>query len=436
MPADNCTAVSPPPLPTVVIVADTVHCEGGAAKVAITSAISLSRRGLRVIYVGGFGTPDPGLDAAGVKIVNLGQTSISIPEQRLAGAIKALWNRGAARALDDILTNLPADQTVVHVHTWTKALSSSVIPVIKRHKMPLVLTLHEYFTVCPNGGFYDYQANTICHRTPMSAACVMRHCDSRHALHKVWRTVRQTIQSTAGKLPAAADAFIAASDFSLSVLRPYLPDGIPVHRVDNPIDCDQRPPAEPDRQQGVLFVGRLSQEKGPHVLAAAARDAGLRVTFAGDGELKAPLEARYPEHHFAGWCTPDNLQPLINASRAIILPSLWYETVGLVVLEAAARGVPAIVSTSCAARDVVAFEETGLGVTAGSQAELAAALRRLSDDKLVKRLGNTAYDRYWAAPPTPDRHVDKLLAVYASLAQHDALGQPEPISTDTLEGRA
>lgn len=428
--AGTGTGQPPAPVGTVVVLSDTTYCDGGAAKITITSAIGLARRGLRVIFVGGFGLPDPDLAAAGVEVICLDQPFIGMPAQRAAGAMTALWNRDSARQLDHILSGLDAADTVVHLHTWTKSLSSSVVPVIKRHGIPLVLTLHDYFTACPNGGFYDYQAEAICHRRPLSAGCLLRNCDSRHRIYKVWRTVRQVIQRTAGPLPGGADALIAISDFSLTVLRPYLPATTPVHRVDNPIESHKRAPAQPERQQGMLFIGRLSPEKGPHILAAAGREAGVPITFAGDGAMRADLASAYPEHSFPGWCSEDSLHALIDSTRALVLPSLWYETQGLVVPEAASRGVPAIVSTGCAASDSVEFDVTGLGVTAGSQSELATALRRLSDNSLVKRLGNAAYDRFWANPPSLDRHVSRLLEVYASVAKTTA---PKPKTNHTTD---
>lgn len=398
---------------TIVILTDSVRNNGGAAKVAIKSAIGLCELGYRVIFVGGEGgTVDQELEASSTEVISLDQPSISNPSTRRQSFVTGLWNLDTAHRLKGILAPLDPAATVVHLHSWSKALSTSVIPVIRRRRLRLVLTLHDYFTACPNGGFYDYKTQKICHRTPLSPACLSCNCDARNVTHKMWRITRQAIQRGPGNFPAAVDAFISVSDFSQDILQPFLPKETPLYRVDNPVECIKLPASHPAQANGVLYIGRLSPEKGPALLAAAARDAGVQVTFAGDGELKDSLQAAYPEHTFTGWLSFSDILPLIDQTRALVLPSLWYETLGLTVLECAARGVPAIIADRCAATDVVIQEEAGLFFTSGDQASLTQTLKRLRDNELVARLGLAAYKNFWAAPPTLEKHVNNLVDVY------------------------
>ncbi|PKR58532.1 glycosyltransferase family 4 protein [Thalassospira lohafexi] len=405
---------------TVVVLSDTARNNGGAAKVALQSAIGLRQAGYRVIFVSGEGgTVDPALEASGAEIVSLNQSSISDPSSRHKAFLTGLWNHGAARGLRDILEHLDPTTTVVHLHSWTKVLSTSIIPVIRQGRFPLVLTLHDYFTVCPNGGFYDYKNGLTCHRKPLSTACLGCNCDARSPAHKMWRVTRQVIQHGPGHFPACVDAFISVSDFSQRILQPFLPQDTPIHRIPPPIECVKSPASQPHFANGLLFIGRLSPEKGPGLLAAAAREAGVQVTFVGDGELKDILQTSYPEHKFTGWLSFSDILPLIDQTRALVLPSLWYETLGLTVLECAARGVPAVIADACAATDVVTHEETGLLFTSGDQSSLAQTINRLTDKELVERLGITAYQRFWATPPTLEKHIAELLDVYEMLnCQH------------------
>jgi glycosyltransferase involved in cell wall biosynthesis len=102
----------------------------------------------------------------------------------------------------------------------------------------------------------------------------------------------------------------------------------------------------------------------------------------------------------------------IKRARGLIFPSLWYETQGLVVLEAAAHGVPAIVSDNCAAREAVVDGVTGFWFEGGSVDDLAEKLHLLLDDARVSAVGQRAYNHYWENPTTLERHVDELEAVY------------------------
>ena len=98
----------------------------------------------------------------------------------------------------------------------------------------------------------------------------------------------------------------------------------------------------------LLVLGRLDAEKGVMLAAAAAQQAGLPIVFAGDGPLRARGGGgRRHGHRLAGRRTAYGRH--WRQARCLVFPSRWYETFGLVVEEAAARGVPAIVSDVCRA---------------------------------------------------------------------------------------
>jgi glycosyltransferase involved in cell wall biosynthesis len=88
----------------------------------------------------------------------------------------------------------------------------------------------------------------------------------------------------------------------------------------------------------------------------------------------------------------------------------------MVVMEAAALGVPAIVSDACAAREAIVDGETGLLFRSGDASDLAAKLDLLHrDSALAARLGLKAYERYWSAPSTIDLHTKQLIACYTQM---------------------
>jgi glycosyltransferase involved in cell wall biosynthesis len=331
---------------------------------------------------------------------------------RWRAAIQGIWNRAAARALREILTYDDPRTTVVHVHGWTKALSSSVVRAARRRGFRVVVTLHDYFVSCPNGCFYDHRRRQVCKLKPLSAACMTRNCDSRSYLYKLWRVVRQVVQRGVGLIPRGVDAFITVSPFSRAILEPSLPKGAVVVNVDNPIDVRAQPPADPGVNGAYAYVGRLSKEKAPELFATAARAAAVPATFIGAGESDADVLAHFPEAEITGWLAAEDVARKLRESRALVFPSVWYENAPLAVREAAALGIPAIVSDACAARDEIVDGENGLLFRSGDSASLRAAITRCGDDEFVRRLGAGAYRRFWADPPAMSRHVAALHNVY------------------------
>jgi hypothetical protein len=90
-------------LDTVVIATDTAKLNGGIAKVAITEAAGLVAAGLRVIFFAPNGPVDPGLAASGAEVVCLDEPDVLDDPNRLRAMGRGIWNRGAARALREVL---------------------------------------------------------------------------------------------------------------------------------------------------------------------------------------------------------------------------------------------------------------------------------------------------------------------------------------------
>ena len=283
-----------PPL-HVVILADHAHVNGGQAKVAIESALGLAGRGHRVSFLAAVAPVDARLAEAGVEVRCLGQDDIESAKSKLAFAAQVMWNARAARAVAHLLAGCDPGETIVHVHGWAKALSPSIGPAIARSGLPCVYTMHEFFLVCPNGGFYDYPAQAICRRRPMSLACITRNCDARSYPRKALRLVRHASLGLPRGLRNSFRDVIVISALQQAVSAPHFPAGTVFHRVDNPISVPDLGPKGPGEGLGeAVFIGRLSAEKGAPVFAEAARRAGVRAVFVGAGPSEADLRAAIP----------------------------------------------------------------------------------------------------------------------------------------------
>lgn len=402
-------------LPTVVLCVDNASVTGGQAKVAIDSALGLKAAGARPILFAAVGPVDRKLTDAGVETVCLGQHDILSHPSRARAAIQGIWNNEAAAALGALLSRLPRESTIVHVHGWAKALSPSIAAPIRASGLPAIYTMHEYFLICPNGGFYNYQNNEVCRLEPMSAACWATHCDSRNYPFKLWRNARLWAAEHVAGLPEVFSDIILISDLQEEVLASHLPKGACVHRVCNPIDAEPLGQKDNPASGEMIFVGRLSPEKGALLFAEAAAHANVTPIFIGDGSIADELRARFPQARLLGWQAPEEVHKAMRAARALVFPSLWYETQGMTALEAKAMGTPVIVSDVCAARAYIEDGASGLWFKSGDAASLARALTRLADDSLAARLSKGAYESYWRDPPTLARHVAETLKVYRDM---------------------
>lgn len=399
---------------TILVVNDFAYVYGGASQVALASACELSRRGHRVILFAAVGPAEPTLLESGVEVVCLEQAEAKESRHRLQAVLGSTWNQTAARQMRSLLSTLSPQDTIVHIHGWFRRLSASVLPVIEELGFSAVLTLHDYFAACPNGGFFDYPSQQICHREPLHTRCLVRNCGPGSYAEKLWRVGRTCAQKMAG-LPRNIKAFISVSSLSEEILRPFLPRDASVFPVSNPIDLEREAPTSVAFNRVFASVGRLIPVKGVLLAAEAARRSGSALRAIGDGDLRPALEENYPEVEITGWKTQAETKALLKQARSLVFSPLWYETLGLVVLEAAALGIPALVANTSAARDLVVDGVTGYWFRSGDAEDLAAKMKLFHEDDRVRTLGHNAWEKFWSDPPTLSRHADQLELCYTAV---------------------
>ncbi|ACL55513.1 glycosyltransferase family 4 protein [Methylobacterium nodulans] len=395
---------------------------GGGEKVAIESARGLAEAGVAVSFLHGVDGPaDPMLDHPGIRRIGLGLTDVW-DEPAWRGARDGIWNRLAARRLRAALAELRPD--CLHLHNWTRSLSPAVLPVLAGCRLPVAVTLHDYFLVCPNGVYYRFDRAEPCSLAPLGARCLASPCDPQSRAHKLVRVARAAA-TRIGLMRGFGDRaidLVHVSDASRARLEPMLPgSGFRHHRIDNPVRVERRAPADPARGDAVVFVGRFTREKGADLVAEAARMAGLPALFIGDGPLAEKLAAM-PGVEVLGWREPAAVEALLRArARAVVAPSRWLETGPLTVYEALACGIPAIASNRAGAAARIVPGETGF-VTAPEAHLLARIFHDLADDALARRMGLAAHARYWAAPLTLAAHAEGAARLYATM-----IGRPAPL---------
>jgi len=397
----------------ILILNDQAFINGGAPAVAIASAIGLAETGEQVTLLTAVGPIASQLeDVPNLEVQCLGQHEIVDDPNRLRALQSGIANRVAAARVNKVLEDCDPKNTIVHVHSWMKALSPLVIHAATCRGYKVLITMHDFFIMCPTGGFFLPKEGKICKRTPLSVSCVFCSCDRRNYFHKLWRSTRTFYQNRILRVPEGIEHFVAVSEFSASIARPFLPHKADITVVRNPVDCQDHGPASIGDNEHFLFIGRFTQEKGVLVAAEACRRTGVKAVFIGDGELLEKAKAICPEAHFTGWLKPHEIQSYLRKCRAILFPPLWYETLGLVVIEAAAAGIPAIVSNQSAAADLVADGQRGLHFDYGSVESLCFQIERMRDKDLAVQLGKGAYDWYWANPWDRASHVRELSTLY------------------------
>ena len=221
----------------IVIVNDFDYIQGGASKVAIQTANMLSNDGFNVYYFSGATINNNDLSDKVIRICT-NQGEALRDKYKIRGFINGIYNKKSKKELKKLLLSLEPNDTIIHIHGWTKVLSSSVFDICFKMNYRTILTLHDYFTACPNGGYFNYKQNKVCKLKPMSCKCCICNCDSRNYLFKLYRIIRQFVQNRIVKLNDKIKDVISISEFSEIILKQTINQNTKIHRVYNPIDLD------------------------------------------------------------------------------------------------------------------------------------------------------------------------------------------------------
>jgi glycosyltransferase involved in cell wall biosynthesis len=404
------------PALSAIILNDHGWINGGQAKVAIDSALNLQQAGLDVCFVAGTGPLDERLVQAGIECHVAGSHDILSDPKRLRAASRGLWNGRAARLLAECIAAREPESTVVHAHGWAKALSPSIGPVLTRSEAAHVYTLHEYFLACPNGGFFHYGSKEICRRRPLGLDCLTSRCDPRNDFHKAWRVARQAVLKSAGEMPNGLREIIYLAPKQKSIMAPFIPQEARWHLLPNPVSCHPPRRVRAERNDIFLFIGRLSPEKGAEVATRAAKKAGVRIAFCGDGQCRDAVGQANPDALMLGWIKEEEVKKWLRKARCVVFPSLWYECYPLVVADALALGLPIIISNTCVATSLIGDGVNGLHAESGNVDAWAEAMSRLRSDQLVQKLGEAAF-RTGQQLLTQDQYTTRLIRIYEEVIE-------------------
>jgi glycosyltransferase involved in cell wall biosynthesis len=332
-------------------------------------------------------------------------------------AQQTLWSSRTTHEVSELIRNFCPD--VIHVHNTLPLISPSVYWAAARAGVPVVQTLHNFRLMCL-GALY-LREGKVCED------CA-GHLPWRGVMHKCYRGSAAASAVLAGMLTLhrglgtyrnKVSRYIALNDFCRNK---FIEGGLPADRIVVKPNFVDFPAPQDLPRQGLLFVGRLSMEKGIEALAYAAAllpDAQLRV--AGDGPQAAFLDG------VRGVTRLGSLSGLavrreMNSAVALVIPSIWYENFPRTIVEAFAMGLPVIASRIGALADLVRDGETGLLFEPGNARDLADKMAwALAHPESMAEMGRKARVQY-EAEFTAERNYAKLMTIYEDVIreQRDA----------------
>jgi len=369
------------------------------------------------------------LAALGHEVIRFGRSSDEIRQWSVAKKAslpaRTIWSRETRRDLTAVLREHRPE--VVHVHNTFPLLSAAVLYACRDARVPVVASIHNYRLACANGTFFRHGA--VCH------SCATRSLPVPAVLHGCYRESRaatvpvalaMSLHRPAWRSLVSAYVFISESQRDLLGGTGLAPDRVFIR--DNLIP--RRSPAGNTRTATVIYAGRLDEPKGVRLLMAGwdgyrriSSEPRLSLVIAGGGplgdEVAAWASAR-PSVEMTGPVSSGRCAELISQARAVLLPSVWEETFGLVAAEAMAAGVPPIAAGHGSFTGLITPGVDGVLFTPGDPAALALAIADVErNPEQYQVYGEQAYKTY-EQRFDPQRSIAELLRIYRFAITHPA----------------
>lgn len=275
---------------------------------------------------------------------------------RAAVTLRVGMNSASAERLATVVSAFRPD--IAHVHNFFPLVSPGALEVVVRSGVPIVQTLHNFRVVCP--GALLLREGRPCEdcvgasRWPaVRAKCYRGSAVGSAAVAYMGRAFRSVVDRHPHLITLVALTQFARSRF--------LADGFAERQV------IVRPNFAPDigpgfgtRDGRLLYVGRLSAEKGVDTIVKAAADIKAVIEIVGDGPESTRLRSVAPKNViFSGRVSREQVATKLRSASAILAPSCCYEGFPMIVAEAMACGTPIIASDIGSLAEVVEDRKTG-----------------------------------------------------------------------------
>ncbi len=334
-----------------------------------------------------------------------------LPE-KLRVFLTAPYSKSARKRFEDVIDTFKPD--IVHIHNYFPLITPAIFFACSFRNIPVVHTLHNFRMMCANGlllrhgkacekcvsGSPYWSVVHRCYRESAAGSlAVARMIDSQRR----WKTWHKHVSRFIAPSRFSRTKFIEAgiSEDRISVKPNFVPDpGVHTH-------------VYPEQRAGVLYVGRLSQEKGLRTLIEAWCDLTVQLRIAGDGPLMDELRASAPENvTLLGRLTREQVYTEMARAALLVMPSNCYEGLPVTLIEALASGLPVAASRIGTLQEVVTEGKTGCTFKPENSPDLIQTVRAmLADPDGLARMSKGARAQY-EAKYTASTNLEMLMAIY------------------------
>ena len=277
--------------------------------------------------------------------------------KRLSYPFRIIYSMEARRKIRKLIKCFQPD--IVHLNNINFQITPSVIDAAWAEKIPIVQTVHDSQMICPGHLLYQTAKNQLCTRCVEGSKwnCIKYRCIHGSVIKSLLGTIEGIFYDHRKTYDRVA-LYLCPSRFMEKILHTR-----ERYRKKTQVLCnfiEQVDKNYGDKQDYVLYFGRLSEEKGITIfLNMCRRFPQIKFKIAGSGPMEELCKG-LKNAEFLGLLTGETLKRTIAQAKLVVYPSLCYENCPLSVLEAISLGTPVIASSRGGVQELISQEETGI----------------------------------------------------------------------------
>ena len=334
---------------------------------------------------------------------------------------KAIFSLEAKRNMERLIKDEKPD--LVHVQSLHHHITPSIFYPIKKHGIPIVWTLHDYSLICPNTSFLSH--GNICEKCKKNKIywAIFKKCKKDSLGASVIAMLETSVHRILG-ITEFVDVFITPSRFLRNKLIEFGIDEEKIECLNNILEI--KPTNGTYDEEGyVLYIGRLSKEKGIKTLINAVMQIdSCRLKIVGEGQIQEELTSFVKEKgghskiEFLGHKKHEEVIELIRRSSFVVVPSEWYENYPYSVLESFACGKAVIGARIGGIPEMVEDYKTGLTFESGNVDELISKIKYFIDNpEKTTKMGQNAR-MFFEKELNAEKHYEELIKIYKKIVKN------------------
>ena len=334
-------------------------------------------------------------------------------KEKLKTGFYSIYNPVSRRLLKEKIKEFQPE--IIHVHNFWKEASPAIFYEAAAQNIPIVLTLQNFRLLCANALLLrEGKICELCTQSVFPLSAIRYACyDNRLLSAQI--TLLNTIHKIKSTWKNKVDAYICLSDFAK---QKFLNSALHLSEkqlfVKPNFVEDKGEGEEKARNSFFLYVGRLSEEKGIRTLLEATEKIDFDLEIIGGGDLE-PLVKTYAAQNskitYHGFRDKSFIIAKMKEAKALLFPSVWYEGMPLVILEAFSTGLPILISNLDNLNELVKNNYNGWFFEPKNSNDMAEKIQEIqSEENYIKFCKNArqTYETLYTAEAV----YKKLISIY------------------------